>query len=811
MNVGTAEAYSIKQVSGNNVLFSKSGNIALVYILENPDKYNLDEEKFDQRLEDLFFAFRTTPNDVYIHKQDVYLKQDFDPSIVKGDLYLDEALRKHFTGRKGIKHYSVLSFVLTGLKSLSKNYLSNPFQFSEKLQSEDRLILSEFADSVDKSCNIINTIYRTKISPLEENDLRFHIYQYVNGFEDAGYYDIDFRDKKIGENYLDIFSFNKAEYFGDHISNIKKDAISKEDFTVWEGTMDMLGETLNCNHIYNQIIYFKGDKIVENELRMVMDEYGKVKTGSERNNSKFKQFEDLLKSIADQGSDKLLVKAHYNLIVFDKDKDEFEKARSTVKRLLNENSINFYKPEKEVFKDIFLGSIIGRQSSMHIDNYFITHLKQALCLWTNTTVPKSDEEGVFFNDRMFQLPLKIDNWDVEGKRISARNTITVAQTGGGKSVQALNIVTQQLSQGINVVVVEFGQSFKFITNLYPEISKHISYNSDQPLGINPFILTEQGLTNEKLDLLQSIVLKTWRVKENMQNAHIGVSVNKLIKEYYNQRKFGFSYPDFYNFVVTGGEDLLNKLDIDKEYFDLKSFKHICSEFTEGGKYENIFKESEETTKIIKDTQFVVFELTKIKTDPFLVTLILLILQETINSNILEDRSKRGALYFDEFAETGAIRDLYTGEEVMQTVAVLYQKIRKENGSVNIIIQDMGQLPDNNYTQGIIANTQIVYILPTSEAGYIKIAEVFKFSKHDLYLMKSLKSNKKAKYGYTEQFIKIDDYSMVTRLELSKPALLSFQTDGALWKELNDDLAITGNMIQTIENKIKKLEYEKRSF
>lgn len=807
MKVIGAEAYSIKSIVGNNILFSKSGNIAMVYVLEQPEKYSLDEKKFDVRLEDFFTAFKTTPNDVYVHKQDIYLVENFDTTTITGDLYLDEALRKHFKKRSGIAHYSIIAFVLTGLKSLDKAYLSNPFTYHEKLEKEERLKLIEFSDSVDKSINIISNIYRTKIYPIQADDLRYHIYRYVNGFEIAGFYDIDFRDKKIGENYLDIFSFNRAEYFGDTISNIKKDAISREDFTFFEGTMDMLGETLKCNHIYNQIIYFQGTKPIENELRLVMEEYGKLRSGSERHNSKFIQFEELLKEIGDSGSDKMLVKAHYNLIVFDKDKDVFDLARNNVRSLLMSNSIDFYKPEKEVFKDIFLGSIIGRETSLHKDNLWITTLKQSLCLFSNTTVPTSDENGVFFNDRLSQLPLRKDVWDERNKRISARNGIVVAQTGGGKSVLMLNILMQFLSQGINAVVVEFGKSFKFITNLYPEISKHISYSSEQPLGINPFIVSDKGLDNEKLALLQSIVLKTWRIKENFSNAHIGVSINKLLQQYYKDRKFGHSYPDFYLYVVTGGQELLNKLDIDAEYFDLKSFKHICSEFIEGGKYENVFKDNEETTKIISNTQFVVFELTEIKKDPFLVTLILLILQETINTNILQDRSKKGVLIFDEFAETQAIKDMYTDEEVLQTVAVLYQKIRKENGSVYTIIQDMGQLPDNNYTEGIIANTQLLYVLPTTKAGYLKIADTFKLEEHELYMLNSLKSNKTAEFPYTEQFLKIGSESTVTRLELSKPAYYAFQTDGAVWAELNGAFEKSGNMIETIENKINK-SYER---
>ena len=802
MNVTGAQAYSIKRIWGNNILFSKSGNIAVVYVVEQPFKYSLDENGFDERTEELFSAFRTTPNDVYIHKQDVYLSNVFDTSSITGDMFLDQALRDHFKGRKGLEHYTILSFVLTGLKSLEKAYLQNPFNYQEKLEQDDKLKLIDFQNSVDKSINILKNIRRVSVYPIDQEDLRYHIYRYVNGFEEAGFYDIDFRDKKIGENYIDLFVFNKAEYFADEISNIKKDDISRESFTFWEGTMDMLGETLDCNHVYNQIIYFKGNKIIESEIDLIKDEYGKVRTSSDRINSKFLQLEAFLKDSADQGTDKVLVKAHFNLMLFDKDKETFNANRQKVRSLLMASSIDFYKPEKEIFKDVFLGSIIGREGQMHKDNFFISHLKQALCLFTNTTLSKSDEEGVYFNDRVYQLPLKRDIWDRKKKRVYARNGIISALTGGGKSVVALNIITQFLSQGINVVVTEFGQSFKFITNLYPDISTHIRYSADKELGINPFTLSEDKLTQQKLSLLISIVLKTWRIKENFEDAHIGVSITKLLQHYYSIRKFGHSYEDFYYYVVEGDQTLLEELDIDPEYFDLKSFKHICSEFVTDGRYENVFKDSQVNADQIRDKQFVVFELTEIKKDPFLVSLISLILGEAIDTNILADRSKRGILINDEFAESQGIRDLYTGEDFLATIAILYQKIRKENGAVWTIIQDIGQLPKNQYTESILANTQILMVLESGGTAYKKLQETFSLSDHEMYMIKSIKNNfNHPTHPYSEQFIKLGDYSEVLRLELSKPAYLAYQTEGEIWADMNQKFIETGDLQKVINDKI----------
>jgi type IV secretory pathway VirB4 component len=269
------------------------------------------------------------------------------------------------------------------------------------------------------------------------------------------------------------------------------------------------------------------------------------------------------------------------------------------------------------------------------------------------------------------------------------------------------------------------------------------------------------------------------------------------------KEYGYSYDDFYKYIVDGDEDLLQKLDIDSSYFDVKSFKHICSEFVSGGKYENVFKESQETSTTIKTKQFVVFELTEVKKDPFLVTLILLILQEAIDTNILSDRGKRGVLLFDEFAETQAIKDMYSGEEVIQSVAILYQKIRKENGAVYIIIQDPSQLPSNEYTGGIIANSQVLMVLPSNKTTYTKVKKTFELEDHEMYQMQSLQSNLTGQYPYSEQWLKIGNESFITRLELSPEAYLAFQTDGAVWKSLNEKYMETGNMIEAIEHNLKK--------
>lgn len=164
-----------------------------------------------------------------------------------------------------------------------------------------------------------------------------------------------------------------------------------------------------------------------------------------------------------------------------------------------------------------------------------------------------------------------------------------------------------------------------------------------------------------------------------------------------------------------------------------------------------------------------------------------ILFDTIESKILSDRSQRGMLVFDEYAESQAIKDSHSGADIHSTVAFCYQKLRKENGAIMTIIQSPAQLPENEYTKGIISNTQILYVLPTTNVVYSDVEDMFKFdSQAKKNLMRSIKNDFSSKRKYSEVFISFGDKDFkVLRLELSPEKFLAFQTDGSIWQNLQE--------------------------
>ena len=92
-------------------------------------------------------------------------------------------------------------------------------------------------------------------------------------------------------------------------------------------------------------------------------------------------------------------------------------------------------------------------------------------------------------------------------------------------------------------------------------------------------------------------------------------------------------------------------------------------------------------------------------------------------------------------ETAQMVDTATGTGIHSSVAFCYQKIRKENGAVYTIIQNPDQLPENEHTKNIIANTDMLLCSPTKEVIYQSVIDRFRLTHPgQIALMKSMRNN-----------------------------------------------------------------------
>lgn len=809
MKIAAAQAYCILDTVGSAIL-TKSGDISVVYLMELPEAYSLDTADLEQRHNEFFRAFQYVRNG-FIHKQDIFLRRKFKSDyVIEGDTYIQKAERRYFEGREYLHHFCILSFTLSSLSSLEKAYQANPMDYREKLTKADKDRLSEFLEAVESAVSIIRNIRGTQIRPLSVAEIKQHVFRFVNGFhDDEGLRDIQCADMiRIGHKKGVFFSVCDERYLPDRMKTYVTDSTLQEaNSSLYMSMLERLGVHLPCSHVINQIWRFAGNSY-RDELSERVRLFGRYREFDKAIKSRYEGLANYEQEIINE--ENVLCKTHFNIMLLEDEDAVLDRCIEQVKMIFTNAGFKYYIPSYEGLYNIFIGSVLGRENCLDDDFMFLSDLHSSLCMAINYTTFRSDKEGILFNDRLFQAPVRKDIWDASKKRIPARNMIVAASTGGGKSVVSLNIIQQCIEQNYKLIVVEFGKSFYQLSQLYKDKSLHIDYDGTSPLGINPFYTGGVQPDNEKIKTLVNLVLKFWRTKSIMEDTKQVVSLTKIIRQYYEDKTDGHSFPDFYDYVRQQGHSLYDRLNILPEYFDIDSFLHVCSEFMPGGFYENVCRHSP-LENDMQNRDFIVFELTKIKKDPFLISVIMTILFDTIENKILSDRSVRGMLIFDEYAESQSIKDTFSGADIHSTVAFCYQKLRKENGAVGTIVQSMAQLPDNEYTKGIIANTQLLYVLPANEVVYDQTIEAFHIkNRSHINLMKSIRNDFTGTRPYSEIFLRfMDNYATVVRLELSPEKLLAFQTDGEKWNRLQEIYREVGSLETAIEQykQLKHKDYE----
>ena len=613
---------------------------------------------------------------------------------------------------------------------------------------------------------------------------------------------------RIGQKKGVFFSVCDERYLPDRMKTYVSDSTLQEaNSSLYMSMLEKLGVHLPCSHVVNQIWRFAGSSY-RDELSERVRLFGRYREFDKTIKNRYEGLAAYEQEIINE--ENVLCKTHFNIMLLEDEEAVLDRCIEQVKMIFTNAGFKYYVPSYEGLYNIFVGSVLGREACLDSDYLFLSDLHSSLCMSINYSTFKNDREGILFNERLYQTPVRKDIWDAAKKRIPARNMIVAASTGGGKSVVSLNIIQQCIEQNYKLIVVEFGKSFYQLSQLYKDKSLHIDYDGTSPLGINPFYTAGAQPDNEKIKTLVNLVLKFWRTKSIMEDTKQVVSLTKIIRQYYEDKTDGHSFPDFYEYVRQQGHSLYDRLNILPEYFDIDSFLHVCSEFMPGGFYENVCRHSP-LENDMQNRDFIVFELTKIKKDPFLISVIMTILFDTIENKILSDRSVRGMLIFDEYAESQSIKDTFSGADIHSTVAFCYQKLRKENGAVGTIVQSMAQLPDNEYTKGIIANTQLLYVLPANEVVYDQTIEAFHIKNPShINLMKSIRNDFTAARPYSEIFLRfMDNYATVVRLELSPEKLLAFQTDGEKWNRLQEIYNEVGSLETAIEQykQLKHKDYE----
>jgi conjugation system TraG family ATPase len=757
----------------DNIIFTNNGNVVLCYEGILPEIYSLSEKDFEDIHGVWFQALKSLPTGSVVHKQDIYLKKSYAADLLPNTTFLEKATHDHFKGREFMEHRCYLFFTLTKNKTLNNPKYVNPFRkVSKGIYQELDDNLKSFFSSVSDSVSFINNSRKMSLLPLGAVEIQALTNSFFNGFHEG--FDTDILLNKsnvqVGDNYFDALAINSELCFGDTVQSSKiNERFTSDDFTFHQGFIDGLGLTLNENHMVNQIVYLddrqKWRKLLDNKI----EELQKSSNFGSQNKVVLGKIQHILDQInADDTS--RIIRGHLNVIYWAKEAGELAQIASKVKTEFKELDITPYYPRGEERKNYVLNSYCCFSSNFSNSDVYVTDLKHALCLLINNTNYKSDPTGIIFNDREHNIPVLKDVWDEGKKRIKARNFAIFAPTGEGKSFLANNILRQYFESGVRLVIIDLGGSYTKFAKLYPEKYIVLRYESGKNLGINPFYISNpKDITPERLEDLSMFLFELFGSDLKVTKAQ-SVSIKKILLHYYSNVPEKHSLDSFYRFIETNQKDLLPKLKIHPDYFNIVNFLHVMSEYVGDGLYSFLFEISEDQTYKIEDKRLIVFELDEVKDNKEVLSVMLKLIKSAIQRTIWKNRSEKGIILFDEFAKQLKF------ENVLESVEFYYQAIRKQNGAIGIILQSINQLPNNSTSASILENTQVIYSLH-NEKGYNELAKRLNLSSHDLNQLKSIRNNLSGARKYTEMFIKIGKESNVFRLEVPREVYAAYLTDG----------------------------------
>lgn len=763
----------------DNIVFANNGNIVLCYEGMLPEIYSLSEKDFEDIHAAWFQAIKSLPIGTVIHKQDVYLKKSYSSEKLPNKTFLEKATHNHFRGREYMEHRCLLFFILTKNKALNNAKYVNPFRKVNKgiVQELDDTV-NGFMGSVSDSVSFVNNSRKMEFVPLKSEDILSVTNSYFNGFNEGLDTDIllDKSNISIGENHFDALAVNSELCFGENVQSSKtNEHFTSDDFVFHQGFIDGIGLTLNENHIVNQIIYLDDKQKWRKLLDKKIEELNKSSNFGSQNKVVLKKIQHIQNQInADDNA--RIVRGHLNIIYWARKERELEKIASKIKTEFKELDIIPYYPRGEERKNYILNSYFCFSSNFSNEDLYVTDLKHALCLTINNSNYKSDATGIIFNDREHNIPVLKDVWDEQKKRIKARNFAIFAPTGEGKSFLANNILRQYFESGVRLVIIDLGGSYTKFAKLYSNQYTVLRYESGKNLGINPFYISNQDdLTPERLEDLSVFLFELFASDLKVTKAQ-SVSIKKILLHYYQTISEEHSLDSFYRFIESNQDHLLGQLKIHPDYFNITNFLHIMSEYVGDGLYSFLFEVSEDQTYKIEEKRLIVFELDEVKDNKEILSVMLKLIKSAIQRTIWRNRAEKGIILFDEFAKQLKF------ENVLESVEFYYQAIRKQNGSIGIILQSINQLPNNSTSASILENTQVIYSL-NNEKGYVELQKRLNLSSHDLNQLKSIKNNLTGSRKYTEMFIKIGKESNIFRLEVPKEVYAAYLTDGAENEEI----------------------------
>jgi len=809
--------FSIEDVDGIGVLYTKTGEYSAIIKIENPvQKYSANIDSYYEFTHLLTSIAQTLGEGYAIHKQDVFIRKQFKDESSDNHEFLSESYFRYFTGRTYTDSQTYLIITQENKKSRLLSFDSKKWRdFLVKTRKVKDLLKDSGVDSTYMGGEEVR-LYVDRYFSMNFND---KIVSMTN-------FKVDDETISMGDRRCKVYSLVDVDcintpsivrpFTNIEVNNVAMpvDLVSLVDSIP---TADVV--------VYNQMFFMPNQK---RELALL--DKKKNRHSSMPNPSNLIAVEDI-KKVQDviARENKQLVYTHFNLIVGVPKDADIQKCTNHLENAFGRLGIHISKRaynQLELFVNSFPGNCYGMNQDY---DRFLTLSDAAACLMYKEHIQHSEDTPlkIYYTDRQ-GVPVAIDISGKEGKNKITDNSnfFCLGPSGSGKSFHMNSVVRQMWEQNTDIVMVDTGNSYEGLCEYVG--GKYISYTEEHPITMNPFRIKREELNVEKTGFLKNLIMLIWKGTQGTVTKTEERLIEQVITEYYDVYFNGFngftppqredlrkglliddrnknvnsretedermarieaqiddiesrrkqlpvtelSFNSFYEFSVQRIPDICQENQI--QGIDISTYRYMMKDFYRGGNHDKTLNEDLDST--LFDETFIVFEIDSIKDDPLLFPLVTLIIMDVFIQK-MRIKKNRKVLVIEEAWKAIA------SPMMAEYIKYLYKTARKFWASVGVVTQEIQDIVGSPIVkEAIINNSDVVMLLDQSKfrERFDEIKAILGLTDVDckkIFTINRLE-NKEGRSFFREVFIRRGSVGAVYGVEEPHECYMTYTTERA---------------------------------
>lgn len=809
----------------NNCILSKDADITACFEVRLPELFTVASAEYEAIHSAWHKAIKTLPDFTVVHKQDWYIRENYDPEMDKDvQSFLARSYQRHFNERPFLNHYCYLFLTKTTKERMrmQSNFSSLCKGLLIPKEIRDKETVQRFMEAVAQFERIINDCGFVKISRMSEEDMIGEqgrpglLEQYLTLSKESGTSMQDIvlgsEEVRVGNNRLCLHTLSDTDDLPSSVSaDTRYEKLSTDRSDCRLSFAAPVGLLLNCNHIYNQYLFLDNSEENLQKFEKSARNMHSLARYSRANQINKEWIERYLNEAHSFGLSS--IRAHFNIMAWSDDLSELKQLKNDCGSAL---ALMECKPRHNTTDTaaLYWAGMPGNAGDFPSEESFYTFIEPALCFFTEETNYHDSPSpfGIKMADRLTGKPIHLDISDLPMKRgiITNRNKFILGPSGSGKSFFTNHMVRHYYEQGAHVLLVDTGNSYQGLCGLINGKTKgedgvYFTYTEDNPIAFNP-LYTDDGVFDiEKRESIKTLILTLWKRDDEPPTRSEEVALSNAVSGYIEKIKRDDAFPSFngfYEYVQGDYRSVLIEKQVREKDFDIANFLNVLEPYYKGGEYDYLLNSDKQLDLLSK--RFIVFEIDAIKEHKILFPIVTIIIMEVFINKMRRLKGIRKLILIEEAWKAIA------KEGMANYIKYLFKTVRKFFGEAIVVTQEVDDIIQSPIVKESIINNSDCKILLDQRKYMNKFDEIqamLGLTDKEKAQVLSINMNNDASRLYKEVWIGLGGtHSAVYATEVSAEEYLAYTTEET---EKMEVMQLAAELGSNVEIAIKQIASRRR--